>query len=145
MSAAAPADVPGVSLRKLPMIEPLTAFFWTSGEDGKLRIQRCTACGHYQHPPLALCTICHDESVAPAVVSGRGTVRTFTINYEAWLPGMVVPFVFTVIELAEQPELYMFSNVIAAVDTVAIGDPVEVFFERHEDVWLPLFKPVEGS
>ena len=139
MSAESLAPPP----RKLPLLEPLSAFFWTSGADGKLRIQRCGSCGRYQHPPLAICASCTSDSVAPEVVSGRGKVKTFTINREAWLPGLEVPFVFAVVELEEQAELYLFSNVIAPPESVQIGQPVDVFFEQHEDVWLPMFHPRE--
>ncbi|MBW8783686.1 MAG: OB-fold domain-containing protein [Novosphingobium sp.] len=125
--------------RKLPELEPLTAFFWTSGADGVLRIQRCGACGRWQHPPQPRCHVCHSEDVAPAPVSGRGTVKTFTINRQAWTPALQEPFVFAAIELAEQPELYVLSNVSGPVEAVHSGMPVQVFFERREDVWLPLF------
>ena len=131
--------------RKLPALEPDTAFFWTSGEDGVLRIQRCNDCGHYQHPPLPRCPRCHGEAVAPAAVSGLGRIVSYTINHEPWLPGLPVPFVFAVVELAEQAELYLFTNILAAPEAARIGLPVRVAFERHEDVWLPMFVPAEGA
>jgi hypothetical protein len=28
---------------------------------------------------------------------------------------------------------------------VRIGMPVEVDFEHHDDVWIPVFRPVAGS
>jgi hypothetical protein len=31
------------------------------------------------------------------------------------------------------------------VEDVRIGMPVEVEFEHHEDVWIPVFRPVAGS
>ncbi|MFT3930274.1 MAG: OB-fold domain-containing protein [Spongiibacteraceae bacterium] len=133
--------------RKLPILEPETAFFWTSGQSGKLHIQRCGDCGHWQHPPLPCCPVCHQQNVTPQPVSGRGRVATFTINYESWLPNMTVPFVFAAIELDEQPELYVFSNVLCATDKVNIGDEikigmrVQVYFEQHDDIYLPLFQP----
>jgi uncharacterized protein len=138
MSDATPAPRPP---RKLPVLEPETAFFWTSGEDGKLRIQRCTVCGTWQHPPLPLCAECGSEDVAPDVTGGKGRVASYTVNHERWLPGLEVPFVFAAIGLPEQAELYVFSNVLAPVDAVTRGMAVEVTFERHEDVWLPLFRP----
>lgn len=132
--------------RKLPSLEPETAFFWTAGADGILRVQRCEDCGHYQHPPLALCPRCHSDAVAPVEVSGYGRVLTFTVNHQAWLPGVDPRFVFAVIELDEQPELYLFSNVLAAPEAVHKGLRVEVCFEQQEDVWIPLFRPVtEGT
>lgn len=127
--------------RKLPKLVPETAFFWTSGADGHLRIQRCSDCARYQHPPFPRCSACGSENVAPAVVSGHGRIATYTINHEPWYPGLVVPFVFAAIELAEQAELYVFSNVVMPVSEARIGTPVSVYFEQADDVWLPLFRP----
>ena len=126
---------------KLPLLEPETEFFWTSGADGVLRIQRCGDCGRWQHPPFPRCAKCGSEDVAPQPVSGKGRVATYTINHEPWYPGLEVPFAFAAIELAEQAELYVFSNVLAPVDTVRIGMPMSVTFEQREDVWLPMFVP----
>lgn len=134
-----------VSGRKLPELTPETAFFWTSGRDGKLRIQRCTACGRYQHPPFPRCTSCGSEDVAPAEVSGRGRVASYTVNHEPWYPGLEVPFVYAAIELAEQERLYVFSNLDLALADAQIGLPVKVYFEQDEDVWLPLFRPEPGA
>ncbi len=127
--------------RKLPVLEPETAFFWTCGQNEQLQIQRCGDCGHWQHPPLPCCPVCQQQHMAPQVVSGNGRVATFTINHEPWLPGMKVPFVFAAIELEEQSELYVFSNVLCPVDEINIGMHVRVCFEQHDDIYLPLFQP----
>jgi uncharacterized OB-fold protein len=127
--------------RTLPLLEPETAFFWTSGQDGLLRILRCEDCGRYQHPPLPRCRSCHSDAMAPAVVSGRGKVLSHTVNVQSWVPGLEEPFVFAVIALDEQPELYLFSNVLAPPASVKGGMRVKVQFEQREDVWLPLFVP----
>jgi uncharacterized OB-fold protein len=128
--------------RKLPLLEPLSEFFWTSGADGRLRIQHCKACGHYQHPPLVRCGTCHSAKLAPKVVSGRGTVKSWTVNHQPWQKGVDPTFIFAAIELAEQAELYVLSNVLCAPDGVRSGMPVRVTFERQDDVWIPLFAPV---
>ncbi|WP_404480472.1 Zn-ribbon domain-containing OB-fold protein [Novosphingobium sp. BL-52-GroH] len=126
--------------RKLPRLEPETAFFWTSGADGALRIQRCADCGTYQHPPFPRCARCHGAALSPEVVSGKGRLASYTVNHEPWLPGLPVPFVFGVVELAEQPQLYVFTNVLAPIEAVRVGMPLAVGFERHDDVWLPMFR-----
>ena len=126
--------------RKLPALTRETAPFWTGGAQGQLLIQRCNSCGLYQHPPLPLCSACRTETVAPAVVSGKGKVKTFTVNHQAWLPGLDEPFVFAAIELDEQAELYVFSNVLGDPHAVTSGMRVAVCFEHHEDVWLPQFE-----
>ncbi len=138
-------DTDPQATRKLPKLEPESTFFWQSGADGHLRILRCDDCGRYQHPPFPRCPACGSEAVAPTVVSGKGRVASYTINYEPWTPGLKIPFVYAAVELAEQPELYVLTNVLAPVVTVKIGMPVEVCFERHEDVWLPLFQPEETA
>lgn len=133
------------SSRTLPKLEPETTFFWTSGADGVLRIQRCGSCGHWQHPPFPRCSACGSEDVAPQPVSGRARVKSYTVNHERWKPGLDVPFLFGVVELEEQAELFVFTNLLMPVDAVAIGMPVAVQFELHEDVWLPMFAPAEDA
>jgi uncharacterized OB-fold protein len=132
--------------RPLPALQPDTEFFWTSGSDGRLRIMRCQACHNYIHPPVPFCANCGSLKVAPEAVSGRGTVRTFTINEQQWLPGLEVPYVIAAIELAEQAELYVFGNVIGCgVREVHGGMPVEVAFEAHGEIFIPLFHPMGGG
>lgn len=73
-----------------------------------------------------------------------GTVEAFTINYQAWVPGLPVPYVIAIVELDEQAGLRLTSNIVdAPIDSIAIGQRVQVRFEAHEDVWLPLFTPLQ--
>ena len=131
--------------RKLPQFTRETEPFWTGGRSGQLLIQRCAPCGLYQHPPLPLCAACRTETVGPIAVSGRGKVKTYTVNHQAWLPGLDEPFVIAAIELDEQAELYIYSNILAPPESVTSGMRVHAIFEHHEDVWLPMFVPGEGS
>ncbi|MET0239042.1 MAG: OB-fold domain-containing protein [Sphingobium sp.] len=129
--------------RQLPLLDKETGFYWTGGEQGHLLIQRCGECGIYQHPPLPRCRKCHSANVAPTPVSGRGRVATYTVNHEPWLPGLAVPFVYGVVELAEQTQLYVYTNILGPIEGVRTGLPVTVEFEHIEDVWLPMFRPDE--
>jgi len=131
--------------RQLPGLDRENRAFWTWGAEGRLAICRCPACGTYHHPPIPRCTACAERAeTAPGAVSGRGRVATFTINHQAWLPNMPVPFVFAAIELEEQARLYVFSNVVnCPPEAVRIGMPVSVLFEAREDVHLPLFEPAQ--
>lgn len=132
---------PGLAPRQLPAVERDSGFYWTAGEKGILLIQRC-ACGSYNHPPLPRCPFCGGDALAPEPVAGRGRVATFTVNHQPWRRGMAVPYVFAAVELAEQAELYVMTNIVdCAPEAVSIGLPVEVQFERHDDVWLPMFRP----
>jgi uncharacterized OB-fold protein len=131
--------------RKLPLLTAETEAFWTGGEQGCLMIQRCTSCGLYQHPPLPICSACRTETVLPSAVSGRARIKTFTVNHQAWVPGLDEKFVFAAVELEEQAELYVFTNILAQPAAVRSGLPVKVCFEHHEDVWLPMFELAGGE
>ncbi|MEY2430907.1 MAG: uncharacterized protein QOC92_632 [Acidimicrobiaceae bacterium] len=127
--------------RSLPALDAENLFFWTSGEDGRLRFLRCQSCGYYLHPPAPICPICTSADVAAEPVSGRGAVFSFTINHQPW-DGDAEPYVIAIVALAEQEGLRLTTNVVGcAVDDVAIGMPVQVAFEHCESVWLPLFEP----
>jgi uncharacterized OB-fold protein len=80
--------------------------------------------------------------VAPAAVSGKATVASFTINYQQWLPGMRVPFAIAVVALAEQADVHLTTTIVnTPLEAIHIGQKLRVLFERHGDVWLPLFEP----
>lgn len=50
-----------------------------------------------------------------------------------------------IIELAEQAGLRLTSNIVrCAPQEVQIDMPVRVVFEQQEDVWIPLFAPLES-
>jgi acetyl-CoA acetyltransferase/uncharacterized OB-fold protein len=128
--------------RVLPRVTSDTEAFWGSGADGRLRFQHCTTCGLLVHPPGPICPVCRTRTLEPAPVSGRATVASFTINHQQWIPGFDPPYVVAIVEIVEQPSVRLMTNVIGcAPDDVYIGMPVQVVFEEHEDVWLPLFEP----
>lgn len=128
--------------RKLPLITPETAAFWQGGRSGRLMIHRCNSCRRWFHPPAPVCPHCNSLEVAPKAASGLGRVATFTVNHQAWNPELSEPFVVAVIELDDQPGLRLLSNLTGvAPEQVRSGLPVRVYFDQHDDVWLPLFEP----
>jgi uncharacterized OB-fold protein len=132
----------GPSLRLLPYLDDDNRFFWTSGEDGTLRILRCNACGFLIHPPGPVCRRCLSSDVAPVVVSGRGRVETYSINYQQWIPGSE-PYVIAWVSLVEQPDVRLTANLVDVEPAdLFVGMEVAVEFEHHEDVYIPLFRPV---
>jgi uncharacterized OB-fold protein len=128
--------------RILPRVTDDNRFFWTSGADGRLRFLRCDECGRLVHPPSPVCPECLSKKLTPDAVSGRAIVATFTVNHQAWIPGFDPPYVVAIVEIDEQPDVRLMTNVVGcAPDDVRIGMPVQVCFEQHDDVWLPLFEP----
>ncbi len=131
-----------VPFRVLPALDDENRFFWTAGEDGRLRFLRCQACGYYLHPPLPRCPECWSRDVAPEAVSGRAEVFSYTVNHQSW-DGGTDPYAVVVVAFPEQEGLRLTSNLVGcSLDDVHIGMPVQVTFEHREDVWFPLFEPV---
>jgi uncharacterized OB-fold protein len=129
--------------RPIPRLDADNRAFWTGGAEGELRICHCRDCDTWIHPPQPVCRNCLSENVHPEAVPGTGVVDTFTINYQAWGPGMEVPFVLARVALDGAPGVILTTNIIGApVDEVEFGDRVRVTFEQHEDVWIPLFEKV---
>lgn len=128
----------------LPIPNPDTESFWKGSARGQLLLQRCTSCSAYRHPPSPLCQECLSMDHEWVAAQGRGTVYSFVVVHQS-LRGEAfhVPYVVAVIELAEGP--HMLSNVEGSpIEKVAIGMPVQVFFERvNDEISLPKFKPVE--
>jgi len=114
--------------------------FWTGGREGELRIIRCNDCGYYIHPPSPRCPKCLNDNVEPSPVSGRGSVYTFTVNRRAWSPGLEVPYVIAIVQLDEQSDLRLMTNIVGCpADEVAIGMPVQVEFREQGEAFVPVF------
>ncbi|MES0874305.1 Zn-ribbon domain-containing OB-fold protein [Sinimarinibacterium thermocellulolyticum] len=131
--------------RPLPRLDADNRFFWTSGADGRLRFLQCQDCHAFVHPPRPVCRNCLSERLEAKVVAGTGVVDTYTVNHQKFHPAFEVPYVIARIAIDGAPGVILTSNVIGCpVDSVDIGDRVQVKFEQHEDVWLPLFEKIQG-
>lgn len=129
--------------RVLPSLEEESAFFWTSGQDGKLRLLQCASCTYLIHPPAPVCPRCYGRETTPTVVSGRGVVHSFTVNHQPW-DGVGDRYVIALVALDEQPDVRLTTNLVGIEpDDVRIGQAVEVVFEDHDPVFVPLFRPVQ--
>lgn len=137
------ADKP---FRLLPRLHPGNAYFWQGGAEGELRLRRCRACRTWIHPPSPVCPQCYRKDLAVEAVSGLGTVATFTLNHQPWVPAPDHPYAIAIVELDEQPALRLMTNIVnCPAEAVHIGQRVRVTFDERDDVWIPLFEPVEAA
>lgn len=135
----------GPAIRLLPRVDDSNRFFWTSGADGRLRFLRCGSCRRYFHPPQPRCPWCLADHVGPETVSGRGTVVSFTCNVHPWVPGSD-PYLLGLVAIDEQPDVRLTTNLVGTeLDAVHCGLAVEVVFEQHDEIYLPLFRPASDS
>ncbi len=133
--------------KALPAPTGETQPFWEGCRNHELRIQQCSACGHYQFYPRLYCTACMSEQVEWVRASGRGTVLSFTVVYRPVTKAFAedVPYVVALVTLEEGPQLM--SNIVECdPEQVAIGIPVESVFEDwSEDMAVLKFRPVLAS
>jgi uncharacterized OB-fold protein len=129
--------------RVLPKLTKQNEHFWQGGADGRLHLLRCRDCGRYVHPPSPRCPGCLGKNVEPEAVSGLATVATFTLNHQPWVPAPDHPYCIAIVEIDEDPSVRFTTNIVnCPPEDVAIGMPVRVVFEQHDDVYIPLFEPV---
>lgn len=128
-----------------PKPDALTQFFWDGVAAHRLMILRCDGCGTYIHLPRDVCRVCLSGSLTPTEVSGKARLTTWTIPLQPFDPyyRMHMPYVLAVVELVEQPNLKMVTNIVdCAEEDLRIEMPLEVTFrEVAPGLTLPLFKP----
>ena len=131
--------------RPLPRLDELdTAEFWRRTKDGELSYLRCRNCGAIVFYPRQHCTSCFSSDLEWQVASGRGTIYTFSVVRQSYHPFFrnIAPYAVAWIDLEEGPRLL--SNVIGVDDpgTLEVGQAVELEWETHEELAIPLFRPV---
>jgi acetyl-CoA acetyltransferase/uncharacterized OB-fold protein len=126
----------------LPLLRDWNRFFWTSGEDGRLRFQHCPACDRLQHPPAPICRACGATDLDVQAVWGGAVVQSHTTNVQPWSADQRDPYVVAVVAIDEDPAIHLTTNLVGVdPEVVAVGLRVQVTFQPAEDVWLPFFEP----
>jgi len=117
-------------------------FFFEAAKSGKLMVQKCPACAHYQFPPHAACQKCQSFGMVPTEVSGNGEIYSFVVTHYPQVPAFDYPLPVALIQLDEGPR--MISNIVGTDPSdLAIGMGVAVtFVECDNDLTLPMFKVV---
>ena len=130
----------------IPVPDPLTQFFWDGINEHKLLILRCNQCGHYIHYPRPICRGCLSRDLAPAEVSGKAKLYSWTVAVQAFHPywSDKVPYMLAVVELPEQPRLRLTTNIIdCPEEQLKIDMPLEVVYQEiAPGLTLPYFRPV---
>lgn len=120
--------------RPVPVPDERSAPFWEAAAAHVLTVARCARCETFSIPPDIVCSHCHspDPAFVFEPVSGRGSLRSWTIVRQSFLPGFDddLPFVLADVELEEQAELRMIGRLLDGPDAALhIGDRVTVAFE----------------
>lgn len=130
-----------------PGVTEETEAFWAAAQEGRLVVQRCSACGAESFPPRGICRSCHSRDVAPAEITDRGEVYSYTVNYQRWLPDLEVPYPIVLVEFPGRPGVRVTGRLRGcAPDDITIGMPVEVGFEPGPGGYaIPSFLAVQDG
>jgi uncharacterized OB-fold protein/acyl dehydratase len=131
---------PAKALRPRPPTTRDTQWWFDACKEGKLLIQRCTACNTLRHPPGPACAECHSFEWDTVEASGRGTVYSFVVTHHPQAPGFDYPLPVVLVELEEGTRLV--SNLIDIdPDDVEIGMPVVAELVAFDDeLTIPQFR-----
>lgn len=130
----------------LPALDGPCPEFWTAGARGELVLAWCEACQRYLHPSTELCPACHAGGLSGKSVNGHATLLACSINHQPWPFAPPPPYPLAVVRIDAAPDVRLTTRLVGCdCRSVPIGTPLDVRFEQHADVWLPLFTPAEDS
>lgn len=118
--------------------------FWAAAAQGRLVIERCTACGTGSHPPYGACRQCRSRVMELVEVTGTGTVYSVTVNQQRWLPDLVVPYAVVLVDLDDHPGVRIVGRLRGvAPEAATIGMTVRAGTEPGPDgMHIPSFEAV---
>ena len=131
--------------RPLPKLHDLDPRpFWQATKNQELKYQQCADCDTVVFYPRRHCTGCLGNNLIWKTSAGKGTVYTYSVVRQSYHPffRQRVPYAVAWIDLDEGPRLV--SNVVGVEDPlgdVQIGMRVQVRWEEHEELSVPLFEP----
>lgn len=119
--------------RPVPEVDFVSAVYFEALAAGCLLIQECPRCGHRQHYPRLMCTVCAAEPDW-LQVAGVGSVYTHTTvprpSLQGFDPG--TPYVIAMIELDAGPRL-MGNIERCAAEEIVVGQRVRAVVHRVRD------------
>jgi uncharacterized OB-fold protein len=135
--------------RILPVPDESSAPYWAAAAEHVLKLPRCSKCREFTLPPDLTCPSCHtlEPEYRYEPVSGRGTVRTWTIVRHSFLKGFDLPFMLVDVQFDDQPSVRMIGQLLDGPETpIQLGDAVEVAFEDlAPGVSVPAFRKAVRS
>lgn len=129
-----------------PAVTEETEPFWEAARQGRLLVERCTACGAESLPPRGICRTCRSRSTEMVEITGRGEVYSLTVNHQRWLPDLEVPYAVVLVEFPDHPGVRVVGRLRGCdPEDAAIGMAVDIGFEPGPGGYtIPSFVAVGG-
>ena len=130
--------------KPLPVVTEENRPFWEGCQQGKLLLQQCIKCHHYQFYPRLYCMQCTSDTLHWVEASGNGVIYSYTIIHQNKSPEFEhdIPYNVAIVQLEEGPRLL--SNIVVVHATeLRVDLPVTVVFDQvTATITLPRFRPL---
>jgi uncharacterized OB-fold protein len=125
-------DFPGAGdpSHLLPRRTAQNAPFFAALAERRLRLQRCTACGHARYPVAPACPRCGCTAAGWDVLRGTGSVHSWIRYRKSYLPEFepLMPYAVLCVAIDDGPR--MFGRLAGTEADPAVGDRVRTIVER---------------
>jgi uncharacterized OB-fold protein len=132
--------------KPVPVPDEESSAYWAAAARHELVLPRCRRCGSWSLPPAPLCLGCGraDSGYEYVPVSKTGTIRSWTVVRDSFLPGFdaELPFVLVDVELDAAPQVRLIGRLVDGPGApLRLGDPVTtVFDDRAPGLAIPEFR-----
>lgn len=128
----------------MPAANAETMGWWEAAAEHRLVVETCDSCGTTRHPPGPVCPTCRSTKSHWAELPGTGTVYTYTVVRQAFIPALAdrIPYVVVAVDLDEAGGVRLVSNLVGTEpEDVTIGMRVELAWEdMGPELALPRFR-----
>ncbi|MFD1851662.1 Zn-ribbon domain-containing OB-fold protein [Oceanobacillus bengalensis] len=135
--------------KPIPLKNIDNAPYWDAADHHELKLQKCSDCSNYNHPPGPGCAKCGSTNLTWENFGGdvEGKVYSYIISYRPFLPGFQndIPLVIAQVELDNVKDVRIIANIIdCEAKEVEIGKTVKMVWEDiTDDRALPQWKIIE--
>lgn len=113
--------------------------YWKALQENRLTYQCCCSCNLAVWPAHSFCPHCGANKLEWKESSGRGTVYSYSVVMRGPTPAWaaITPYAVGFIHMEE--DYYLFSQIEAEPEDIAIGKPVRLQFQQRGNQNLPMF------
>jgi len=129
MSGTASGQAPAPA-KPIPVPSAVSAPFWAALRRREFVLQRCSACGSYNHPPKITCPRCHSQKLEWTPVARTGAVYSYTIVHRPPLPAFKndVPYAVGLVDI-DGTNVRLLSSLVMPPAEAKVGLPVQLMFD----------------
>ena len=107
------------------------AFWFDAAAQGRLVVQRCTACGTLRHPPGPACPMCRSFEWDAIDAPLRGILHSYTVVHHPPDGSLAYPLAVGLVDLETGTRIVADFEPETSLDALQIGVPVEIRFAEH--------------